>query len=67
MTTWPSVLKRILAVIQSNVPIGEEFCGLKGKGLVQHHKLKTDLELGPLNQFGSLPPHQDTEDNDPQT
>lgn len=57
----------MLAVIQSNVPIGEEFCGLKGRGLVQHHKLKTDLELGPLNQFGSLPPHQDTFDNDPQT
>lgn len=57
----------MLAVIQSNVPIGEEFCGLKGKGLVQHHKLKTDLELGPFNQFGSLPPHQDTFDNDPQT
>lgn len=57
----------MLAVIQSNVPIGEEFCGLKGKGLVQHHKLKTDLELGPLNQFGSLPLHWDTDDNDPQT
>lgn len=57
----------MLAVIQPQVPVGEELCGLEGKGAVQLHELKTDLEPGPLNQFSSLLPHQGTDDTTPQT
>lgn len=57
----------MLAVIQPQVPIGEELCRLEGKGAVQCHELKMDLEPRPLNQFSSLLPHQDTDDTTPQT